>query len=142
MRYEVAVDIAAPADKIWTVLRDVEHWSDWSPTINEITRLDDKPFTVGSRAVVKQPKMQPMTWEVTELAEGRSFVWTTKTMGVLMVAGHYIEESNGVSHVRLTFDMTGGLAPVLNVLGGKKARHYVDLEGSSLKAWCEKQPVA
>jgi uncharacterized membrane protein len=142
MQYEVAVDIAAPAEKIWTVLRDVEHWTDWSPTIDGITRSDEKPFDVGSRAQVRQPKMQPMTWEVTGLDEGRSFVWQTKTMGVTMVAGHYIEESNGVSHVRLTIDMTGTLAPVLNALGGKKARHYVDLEGSSLKAWCEKQPVA
>lgn len=142
MRYEVAVEIAAPAEKIWTVLHDVAHWSDWSPTINEITPLDDKPFAVGSRALVKQPKMQPMTWQVTELAEGRSFVWTTRTMGVSMVAGHYIESVNGGCKVRLTIDMTGGLAPLLNLLGGKKARHYVDLEGASLKTWCEKQPVA
>jgi uncharacterized membrane protein len=142
MHYEVAVEIAAPADKIWTVLRDVEHWSDWSPTIDEITRPDDKPFDVGSKALVKQPKMQPLTWEVTELDEGRSFVWKTTMMGVSMVAGHYIEDANGGSSVRLTLDMTGGLAPLFNALGGKRARHYVDLEGSSLKAWCEKQPVA
>lgn len=141
MRYEVTVDIAAPAEKIWTVLRDVEHWSDWSPTINEITKLDDKPFDVGSRARVKQPKMAPAVWEVTELEPGRSFVWQTKIMGVAMVAGHYIDDTDGACSVRLTLDMSGGLAPLLNVLGGKRARHYVDLEGSSLKAHCEKQPA-
>lgn len=137
MRYEKAVEVDAPAARVWEVLNDVEHWSDWSPTIEQITRLDDGAFTTGSTARVKQPKMRPMNWEVTEDAPGRSFVWATRTSGCTLTAGHYISGDDGRVGVRLTFEIAGALSPLLSVLAGSRIRRYVDLEGESLKRHCE-----
>jgi len=141
MRYEIAVDIEAPAHEVWAVLHDVGHWADWSPTVDEVQLLDDGPFGVGSRARLTQPKMQPMVWQVTEEQDGRSFVWRAKSRGLTMIAGHYVEGNGaGPSHVRLTIDIGGPLAPIA-ALAGKRVRSYVDAEGASLKRRCEDQPA-
>src|SRR3954463_188369 len=71
------LDIAAPPDRIWMALRDVEHWSEWTSTISSIRRLDSGPFVVGSRAIVRQPKLLPARWQVTNVEEGRGFTWIT-----------------------------------------------------------------
>jgi uncharacterized membrane protein len=138
MHYEVSVDIDAPGERVWAVLNDVVRWSQWSPTIEEIRLLEDKPFEVGSKARVKQPKMNAMIWQVTESEPGRSFVWQTKGPGFLIVAGHYIDtKSSGPYPVRLTLDLSGPLSPVLSMISGKRIRQYVDTEGASLKKRCE-----
>ncbi len=136
MHYEVSVDIDAPAERVWTVLDDVVHWPQWTPTIEEVRLLEDKPFELGSKARVKQPKMNAMIWQVTESEPGRSFVWQTKGAGFRIVAGHYIDPK---SSVRLTIDLTGPLAPLLSLISGKRIRQYVDTEGASLKKHCESQ---
>jgi carbon monoxide dehydrogenase subunit G len=137
MRYEKAVEVEAAANQVWEVLNDVVRWSDWSPTIEEVNRLDGGAFTTGSTARVKQPKMRPLTWTVTEDDPGHSFVWATRTSGCTLTAGHYLSEADGRVGVRLTFQIAGTLAPLLSALAGGRIRRYVDLEGENLKRHCE-----
>jgi uncharacterized protein YndB with AHSA1/START domain len=139
MRYETSVRIGAPAERVWAVLRDVADWPGWTSTVDELHRLDDGPLAVGSRAKLKQPKMSELVWEVTELEPGRSFVWRTGGRGYAIVAGHYVTpDGDGRSRSVLTLEMTGPLAPVLWLLAGARTRRYVDTEGASLKARCER----
>jgi hypothetical protein len=63
--YEAVIAVVASPARVFEVLRDVEHWSDWTPTMLSIRRLDFVPFGVGSRALVHQPRLMPATWEGT-----------------------------------------------------------------------------
>lgn len=31
--FDTTIDIPAPPDRVWTALRDIEHWSEWTPTV-------------------------------------------------------------------------------------------------------------
>lgn len=138
MRYETTVRIGAPAERVWAVLRDVAGWPGWTPTVDELHRLDDGPLGVGSRAKLKQPKMRELVWEVTELEPGHSFVWRTGGPGYRIVAGHYVTpDGDGACGTALTLEMTGPLAPLLWLIAGARTRRYVSTEGAALKAHCE-----
>jgi uncharacterized membrane protein len=49
MRYERTVEIDAPAEKVWSVLADVENWPKWTPSVRQVEPLDDSDAKVGSR---------------------------------------------------------------------------------------------
>ncbi len=70
---ERIVEIQASPDRVWAVLRDIERWPEWTPTVKRSQQVDRGPLAVGSRARIRQPKLPPAKWEVTELDEGRSF---------------------------------------------------------------------
>ena len=65
--FRIAVDINAPPDRVWAVMRDIESWPEWTPTVKKIRRLDKGSLAVGSRALIWQPKLLPAKWRVTEL---------------------------------------------------------------------------
>ena len=75
MEQSTSIDVDAPVDRVWEVLRDVERWPEWASTVNSVRRLDDGPLAVGSKARIEQPKIPPTEYVVTELEPGRSFTW-------------------------------------------------------------------
>jgi hypothetical protein len=101
---QTTIDIQAAPDRIWTALRDIEHWSEWTPTIISIRPLDPGPLAVGNRAVIRQSKLLPAQWQITEVEEGRGFSWITRGPGVFVTARHSIEDAATVaaSRFRLT----------------------------------------
>jgi uncharacterized membrane protein len=142
MEHEVVVTVDAPAEKVWSVLSDVEGWPEWTESMSKVERLEDGPLAVGSTARVKQPRLAANVWRVTELEENRSFTWTTKAMGITTVADHEIEELEpATSKVTLRIRMSGGLAGVLSLLFGGMTRRYVQMEADGLKRQSEMRPV-
>src|SRR5690242_4686064 len=74
--FHIDVEIQAPPEIVWTVMRGVERWPEWTPTVTSVRLLDRGPIGVGSRAIIRQPKLPPAKWRVTELdGPGRSFTW-------------------------------------------------------------------
>lgn len=131
---ESVVDIEAGASAVWAVLADVERWPDWTASMTSVTLLDEEPVAAGSRARVVQPKLRPSVWTVTEFEPGRVFAWASTNAGVTTVGGHYLARSaNGGTTVRLTFTMSGLLAPIVGALMGGTVRRYVQLEADGLK---------
>jgi uncharacterized membrane protein len=131
------VSIDAPPDKVFAVLQDVERWPEWTATMVSVKRRESGPFVLGSTAEVRQPKLRPSVWQVTEIAEGRNFTWTTRSPGVRMKAGHRVEPDGSGSRVILSFEMSGVMAPLVSGLYGRLIDEYVSTEAQGLKKRCE-----
>jgi uncharacterized protein YndB with AHSA1/START domain len=132
--FSVTVDIAAPPERVWAVISDVERWSEWTPTVTEIRRLDRGPLEVGSRARIKQPKLPPAVWQVSELLEGRSFTWINRSPGVRVIARHGVEPTEQGTRATLSVGFSGLLAPFVAMLTRRLNQRYLTLEAQGLKA--------
>ena len=137
MHFEISVDIDAPAETVWNLLKDVESWPEMTASITTVEILD-KPFALSSRARVSQPKLPEAVWTVTAFTENKTFTWETSAAGVTTTAAHdIIPKPDGTVSVRLTLDQKGALAPVVSVLTGRLTRRYITMEANGLKAKAE-----
>jgi uncharacterized membrane protein len=134
-----SIDVHAPAGRVWSVVSDVERWHEWTPSISSIERLEDGPLRIGSSARVRQPKLRPAVWHVTELEEGRGFTWKTKSSGVRSVGGHWIQPSAGGCRVVLSLRFSGLLAPIVSLAARGLIERYLSLEANGLKQRAEAQ---
>ena len=135
--FSFVVDIKAPADRVLAVLCDVERWPEWTSTMTSVRRMDDGPFAVGSRARVRQPKLLPAVWQVTELDGRRSFTWVTRSPGVQIEAGHLVEADGAGSRVTLTLEFSGLLGPLVARLYRSLNQRYLATEARGLRERCE-----
>jgi hypothetical protein len=138
------IDIQAASDRVWAALRDIECWPEWTPTVISVRPLDAGPLAVGNRAIVRQPKLFPARWQVTELEEGRSFSWITRGPGILVTARHSIEDVASGSRATLSLDFSGPLGALFARLSRGLNARYLALEAQGLKkrAEAEARPQA
>ncbi len=128
---------AARPDTVWQVLADVEHWHDWTPTIQQIEPLDAGGLRTGARYRVVQPGLQPAVYEVTACIPDQIFTWAYRLPGGEMVADHRIATRNGQTEVELSFSSKGLMANVVSMLLSRTIRQLVATEAGSLKRKCE-----
>lgn len=132
--YDASIQIAASRESVWRVLADVVAWPGWLPTVHSVQALDGRQLEVGFGYVVRQPKLRPATWIVTELEQPRRFVWQARSPALLMVAEHTIEEvSPGESKVILCFSFAGMLGAPLGRLFRSVTQRYLAQEVAALK---------
>ncbi|MFD0541613.1 SRPBCC family protein [Actinomadura luteofluorescens] len=111
MHFETSVDIDAPPETVWNLLKDVERWPDMTASMDRVEILD-RPFALGSRARVHQPKLPATVWTVTAFDENGTFTWESRSTGVTTTGAHEITPTpDGGCTVRLTLDQKGPLAP-------------------------------
>jgi uncharacterized protein YndB with AHSA1/START domain len=136
--YDASGSIDAPRERVWRALAAVVAWPKWLPTVNAVDALDGDPLQIGFRYTVRQPKLRPATWVVTELEPPRGFVWQARSPGLLMVASHTIEESSpGKSLVTLGFSFTGPLGAPIGWIFRSTTERYLAQELASLKSVVE-----
>jgi carbon monoxide dehydrogenase subunit G len=135
--FGTTIEIQAPPDRVWAAMSDIEHWSEWTPTIISIRPLDPGPTGVGTRAIVRQPKLLPARWQVTEVDEGRNFAWTRLGPGIQVTARHAVEGAGNSSRVTLSVDFSGPLGTLAARLIRRLNAHYLDLEVRGLKKHAE-----
>lgn len=139
MRFEATIDVASPAERVFRVYSDVEHWPDWTRSVSSVERLDQGPLQVGSRARIKQPGLPVAVWEVTELVPGQSFTWMARGPGIVTTGSHVIAPVGGGDQVKVTasLEQAGLLGPLLGLLTKRLTNRYLDMEVRGLKAHCE-----
>ena len=105
------VTIAAPPERVWAVVVDVERWPERIPTVDAIERLDAGPLAVGSRTRLQQPRLPTAVWTVTELADGSSYTWESSSPGVTITATHVVEPHPAGSRLTLALRSRGQRQP-------------------------------
>jgi hypothetical protein len=120
-------------------MRDIERWPDWTPTVTKIQKIHSGPLAVGSRALIRQPKLPPAArWEVTELEdENRTFAWITRGPGVRLIARHWVTVTRDGSRATLSRRFSGALGGLLGRLTRKLNERYPALDANGLKERAE-----
>lgn len=136
MRFEITVDVAAPPERVWSLLADVERLPALTPSMESVELLDG-PLRVGARARIRQPRLAQAVWTVTEFTDGESFTWESRGPGVTTTGGHLVTPAADGATLQLTLVQSGPLAPVIGLLFGRRARAYVTMEANGLKKAAE-----
>ena len=138
MEFEISTDIDAAPGDVWMVVTDVERWPQWTASMTSVERLDEGPFSVGSTARVRQPKLPVAVWEVVDLEPEVSFSWTARTPGITTTAEHRLtSRPGGGVGVTLSIRQTGPLSPLVALFTSRITRRYVQIEADGLKRRCE-----
>ena len=127
-----STDINARPDRVLAVLLDVEHWPEWTATVTSVRRMDGGPFGMGSRVQIRQPKLLPAVWEVSEL-DGHSFTWRTRSPGLQVTGGHAVEATTAGSRATLSLKFSGFLSPLFARLYRDLSERYLRIEAAGLK---------
>lgn len=135
--FRIETDVAAPAERAWQVMSDVERWPEWTPSVTGVRRLDQGPLVVGSRAVIRQPGFPPALWKVTAIEPGRSFTWASTGPGFRAVGHHVVEPTAAGSRATLTLALEGLLGGVWGRLTRNVTERYIGQEARGLKARSE-----
>jgi hypothetical protein len=126
--------IAAPVERVWSVLVDVLHWPEWLPTVNSVEPLGPAALAVGACYKITQPKLRPAVWSVIQLEPHRLFSWETCSPGVRALAKHSLSSAlGGSTGVTLQIDFSGPLSAIVGVVAGPLTREYLAREAASLK---------
>ena len=136
-QFTTTIDIAAPPDRVWDVMSDIDRWHEWTPSVTRVTRLRDEPFAVGTRAIVRQPKFPPAIWKITSIEAGRSFTWISVAPGFRAVGHHAVERPPTGSRATLSLTMHGLLGGLFGWLTKGITQRYIGYEAAGLKARSE-----
>jgi hypothetical protein len=135
IRNELLIE-ADPA-VVWALTVDIERWPELTPTITEVTVLDDGPLRPGRRARVKQPAQRPAVWTVSRFEPGTTFEWWTRVGPVTMTGGHHLSADPGGCVNVLTLEVTGRGAGLAERLVGARIARAIDTENRGFKAAAE-----
>ena len=79
MLYRTTVDVAAPAARVWSLVRDVEAWPTWTPTMSTV-ELQGPELEPGVPVRVRQPGRRPDLYTVL-VVDGQRFLWAARKPG-------------------------------------------------------------
>jgi polyketide cyclase/dehydrase/lipid transport protein len=159
VRFETRSEVNAPASVLWQVVADVEHWPEWTPSINEVTWLtgpatavaagpvpgaagpapvDGQLLRPGGQARIRQPRLPERVWEVTQVEPGLSFTWQAKSSGLTLTGTHEVRPLLGDrAELVLGLELDGPLARPAGFLTRGRIRQNVQQEAEGLKRCAE-----
>ncbi|BBX10518.1 SRPBCC family protein [Mycolicibacterium aichiense] len=133
-----SINIHAPVDLVWDVFTDVEHWPDWTASVDRLHGLDGAQLAVGRRFEITQPRMPKLVWTVTEIEPGVAWTWIQRSPGGLTSARHEVVPTpDGGTLVRQELIQRGIVGSVVGVLMQRMTRRYLEMEAQGLKAHSE-----
>ena len=135
---EDSIEIDAPAQLVWEVFSDVQHWPEWTSSVTSLVGKDGANLAVGKRFSIKQPGMSKLVWKVTDIDHGSSWTWVQRSPGVLVTARHWVTaQPGGRTLVRQQLEQRGVLGALVGRLMVKKTKRFLELEAQGLKARSE-----
>jgi len=138
--FDASISIHAPEEAVWRLLSDVAAWPAWLPTVTHVEPLDSVALVPGARFAVRQPRLRPAVWVVTQVGPGH-FEWVSRSPGLRMVAQHTVlAQASGGSRLELRFSFAGLLGGLAGRLFGPLTRRYVAAEAAALKRASEAAP--
>jgi len=112
------IDIAAPPEKVWAYLSDIDTWQEWSPIINEASGEaavgSTLTITMIGREGQNGPTYQP---NITHLVEPNYFHWRAVMMaGIIMTNDKVFELEETDTGTRLVHKelFSGMLVPIFS----------------------------
>jgi uncharacterized membrane protein len=133
-----SIEIDASSRSVWDVFVDVEHWPEWTTSVQRIVPLDGAGIEIGNRFEVKQPRLPNLTWEVTEVEPGVSWTWCQRSLGATTFASHdVVAYGTERTLVQQRIHQRGPVGVVVGVLMRSLTKRYLDLEAHGLKARSE-----
>jgi uncharacterized membrane protein len=137
---EDSIEIDAPAELVWDVFSDVEHWPEWTASVTSLVGHDGPDLAVGKRFSIKQPGMSKLIWTVTDIQPGSSWTWVQRSPGVKVSARHEITaQPGGRTLVRQQLEQRGLLGALAGRLMVGKTKRFLALEAQGLKARSEQR---
>jgi uncharacterized membrane protein len=131
------IDVAAKPERVWEVMSDLDRWPEWTRSVSSVKRLGDKPFVIGTKVFIRQPKLPPAVWKISEVETGRSFTWTSSAPGIHVTATHSAVPAPSGSRVTLYLEYRGFVGELFARLTERITERYMNYEAEGLKARSE-----
>lgn len=85
--------IGAPASpERLTTVQEVLNVKHNFKSMTSVQQIDNGPFAVGSKARIRQSKLLPAIWQVSEFDPATNFTWATHTPGVQISPGTWSKQ--------------------------------------------------
>ena len=112
MKFSASVEIDATAEKAWALLKDVEEWPKWIPSLKKIEKVSGEPLGKGSqvRVIAKSAITVNLLMTITEFIPGRRVVMEGKVLGMKMTRFYELEPMNGKARLSAGGEVKGLLA--------------------------------
>src|SRR5215471_16690616 len=131
-------EVRAPVAAVWDVYADVTHWPRWTASVTSAEFVVGDQLADGARVRIRQPKLPTTTWEVTELAPGRSWSWVSHSPGSRTTASHELTpRADGTTGVVQTIVHAGWGGKLVGRLLARRTRRYLAMEAAGLAAAME-----
>jgi len=114
---EASLETTAPADRVWRVWSDINHWPEWNPDMKE-SRLDGA-LKLGATGNIDTRSGGKHDVVVTQYEEGRSFeLESTALPGTKMAIRASITPNGSGSRITQGFEPRGLLSPIVGPMMG------------------------
>ena len=93
MKFSASVEINTTSEKAWALVKNVEEWPSWIPSLKKIEKVTKGPMDVGSRVLVVAKSLITVNllMTITEFVPGRRVVMEGKVLGVKMTRYYEME---------------------------------------------------
>jgi Polyketide cyclase / dehydrase and lipid transport len=131
--YSAEIRIEAPISRVWPILADVENWPNWADSFETITKLSDCQTGLGTKVTIKQPKLSPNQWTITEWVEGGSFKWVSRQFGLTVTGDHILRDHGNQCSFYQELRFEGLLSGLTASFAGALITDYMTREAAGLK---------
>ncbi len=137
MRHETSISVNTTPERAWEVMKDVERWPEWTPSMSKVELLQPGEVQVSAKVRITQPKFPSAVWTVTKVEPNRYLEWRSTSPILTSTGEHRVDPEGEGCRLTLAIDQTGLLVPVLKLFYEKTILEYLDMEAKGFKARAE-----